>query len=105
MAGYPDVYVNNTCILASPSDKVVALEVPSDNWPNAASFPSQLLLANNTVYAPGGVPGYEGPGGYASYAAFQAAGYDTSTVIRSDVPDAATIISWATALLAEGRQL
>lgn len=105
MAGYPDVYVNNTCILASADDHVVALDVPGDDWPNAASFPSQLLLANNTVYAPGGTPGYEGPGGYKTYAAFQAAGYDTSTVIRADVPDASTIISWAAALLAEGRQV
>ena len=101
LPGCADVYVNNTCVLANAGDQVVDLGVGDRVLPAPADFAQRLTLAGNTIFAPGGAPAYGGPpaasGPLSTYADFQAAGYDTS-VVRADVPDAATMIAWARAM-------
>lgn len=93
--GFQEVYVNNTCILNAKQDIV---SIPTVGSLTPASFATMLVIANNTIYTPDGA-GAPGPKGFASYAAFIAAGFDSGSVLRSDVPDAATIIEWARALI------
>jgi hypothetical protein len=98
--GFADMYVNNTCILATAGEAVVALDVADNPLPPPAEFVQRLTIANNTVWAPAGSAGYEGPGGFKNFSAFQAAGYDAGSVVMAGTPDPATIIGWMRAVLA-----
>jgi len=94
-AGFQEVYVNNTCILAA-RQPVVA--VPAVGAMTPADFATHLVIANNTVFTPDGGAA-PAPKGFDNYSAFIAAGFDTGSVLRTDVPDAATIVAWARALV------
>jgi len=93
--GFQEVYVNNTCVLGAQQNVV---SVPVVGALTPAEFTSMLVIANNTLYTPDGNAA-PGPKGFANYAAFIAAGYDSGSVLRSDVPDANTIIAWARELI------
>lgn len=89
------MYVNNTCVLAAQQNVV---SVPTVGALTPTEFATMLVIANNTIFTPDGNAA-PGPKGFANYAAFIAAGYDAGSVLRSDVPDAATIIEWARDLI------
>jgi hypothetical protein len=99
--GFADVYENNTCILETAGEAVVALDVSDNPLPPPTEFVQRLSLGGNTIYVPGGQAGYEGPGSkeWPTYAAFQAAGYDAGSTVVAGTPATAQIIAWAQALL------
>lgn len=98
--GYPEVYANNTCILASAGDPCVLLGGNGGRpFPDPATFQTQVYLANNTVYVPGGNCTASGTP-FDSYQSFQAAGFEAvNSTISGDMPSTAVIMSWAQALL------
>jgi hypothetical protein len=95
--GFAEEYFNNTCILANAGENVVT--VPRVGNLKPADFAQRILLANNTVYVPGGSA--PGPQGFANYSAFVEAGFDAGTVLRADMPDGKTIAEWGAALVFE----
>ena len=100
--GFGDAFVNNTCILSDAGQDAVSLY--PDALPPPAEFAARLALAGNAFIAPNASTRFQGPGDSVAYQAFQAQGYDTSSVVSGDVPDAPTVISWARALLLGGEQ-
>ena len=93
--GFAEEYTNNTCVLASAGENVVT--VPRVGNLKPADFAQSIVLANNTVFVPGGDA--PGPQGFANYSDFIAAGYDVGTVLRGDMPDAQTLVGWGAELL------
>ena len=102
-AGFAEAYVGNTCVLSAAGEPVLRF-ADYVRVPAPAAFVQQMLLANNTIYAPMGDAGVR-PGkslNISSFAEFSAAGYDSGSVVRADMPSADAIAAWARALLASG---
>jgi len=96
LQGFDEVYVNNTCILASSDDPYLRLDSDCQIPSNPAAF--SIVLQNNRIYAPQGRVTVQ----YAktvSFQAFQQAGYDEGSVVDGQMPSAATIIAWGKKLL------
>jgi hypothetical protein len=93
--GFPEVYVNNTCILAAAGQPVLGLD--SRPIPPPVNF--TITLGGNTIYAPNSdcVVNFDKS---VSFQEFQAQGYDSGSVVNGTMPDAQTIISWGQQLLA-----
>jgi hypothetical protein len=97
--GYAETYANNTCVLAA-GEPVVALSDYVRVSTDPLVFRQQLALGNNTIFAPNGDARVAAKGtNYTRYADFVAAGYDSGSVVRSDVPDGDTLLTWARTLL------
>ena len=97
--GYAESYENNTCVLAA-GQPVVALSDYVRVATDAAVFRQQLALGNNTIFATNGDARVAAKGtNYTRYVDFVAAGYDSGSVVRSDVPDGDTLLAWSRALL------
>lgn len=92
-AGFAEVFQNNTCILAAGQPVV---QVPRLAGLGPAAFAASIALRSNTVYTPSGDA--PAPQPFGNYSSFIAAGYDTSRLVAG-VPDAATVMAWARALL------
>jgi hypothetical protein len=94
---FAEAYVNNTCILAEAGDTY--LDLGSDCTPGPA-LASQIVLANNSVFAPpGATTASVLCGGKAvGFAEWAASGSEPGTRL-ADVPPTAEIIEWARALL------
>ena len=93
--GFAEEYYNNTCILASSGEPVASVPRVGNLKPD--EFSQMVLLGNNTIYTPSGEA--PGPQGFANYSAFIEAGFDLNTVLRADMPNAATIVEWGAALV------
>ena len=94
--GFAEEYYNNTCILSDAGNPVVS--VPLVGGVTPTDFAQMILLANNTIFTPDGTAA-PGPAGFANYSAFIEAGFDQGTVLRSDMPDANTIVEMGAALI------
>jgi hypothetical protein len=93
--GFAEEYYSNTCILASAEEPVVAIPTVGSLTP--AAFAQMIVLGNNTIFTPNGTA--PGPAGFKDYAAFIDAGFDAGTVLRSDMPDAKSIVEMGAALI------
>jgi hypothetical protein len=98
--GFGDAFVNNTCILSGAGQDAVS--VYPDALVPPAEFAQRLVLGNNAFFAPQNDTKFQGPGDAVRYQDFQALGYDATSVVRGDMPDAPTVIAWARALLISG---
>ena len=96
--GFAEGYFGNTCVLQNAGEQVYS-GGPDVKGLTPAAFARVMVLGNNTIFAPSGSVG--GPPGFATYQEFMAAGFDNTTTISGDMPAAATIVSWARALLFE----
>ena len=95
---YAEGYVNNTCILASPSDLYMSLGSPCT--PGEADLSLRIELGGNTVYAPaGGRAGVQCGNQTLTFDAWVATGADPRSVLVEGVPSSAQIMAWAAALL------
>lgn len=102
--GFPEVYAGNVCVLADAGNACVDLGGNGGRaWPLPAAFHRQVVLYNNTFYAPGGGCAAGGTP-FASYAALQAAGYEAPggapSVVTGAMPSADVVVGWGRALLA-----
>ena len=95
---FAEAFVGNTCILGSATDTY--LDLGATGCAPGAALASQILLANNTVFAP--------PGSNASvrcgaarldFAAWAATGSEVGSTFTSSLPPTAQIIAWARSLL------
>lgn len=98
--GFGDAFVNNTCILSDAGQDAVSLYPDALQPP--AEFGARLALGGNAFLARNASTRFQGPGDAVDYRAWQAQGYDASSAVSGDVPDAPTVISWARALLLAG---
>lgn len=97
--GYAETYENNTCILAA-GEPVLALSDYVRVASDPLVFRQQLALGGNTIYATNGDARVAAKGAnFTLYVDFVAAGFDSGSVVRSDVPDGDTLLIWARALL------
>lgn len=103
MAGYPDVYINNTCVLL-PGSQCIDLGQSANGFPDASVFTTQVTLANNTIYVPEGSACPAAGTKFKTYADLQAAGYEAPglppTNFPSSMPTAEEMVGWIEALLA-----
>lgn len=98
--GFAEVFANNTCVLDREGEDVLALKDYIRVAADPAASAKQLLLANNSIFVPGGVAGIAAKStGFTTYAQWQAAGYDNSTVVSGDVPPPERVAAWARAML------
>jgi hypothetical protein len=105
VAGYPEVYTGNTCILGDAGD--AALDLPfqdaftHQDVANASEFQARFVSGGNTVYIPGGAA--KGFGPFKTFADFVASGYELPGLPPSTqngtLPSPAEIIAMARALL------
>ena len=98
--GFGDAFVNNTCILSDAGQDAVSLYPDALQPP--AEFGARLALGGNAFLARNASTRFQGPGDAVDYRAWQAQGYDASSAVSGDVPDAPTVIAWARALLLAG---
>jgi hypothetical protein len=99
--GYAEQYRDNVCILPDAGAQYVYVSDFCQSPDAKSGFEAGLILANNTVYAPGAnvsIACHDGREAL-SFSEFQKLGYDPTTVVRGDMPSADTIIAWAKALL------
>ncbi len=104
---YAEGYTGNVCILPKAGDTYLDLgDCPgglANTTRGRAQLAAGIALGNNTVYAPNGDAAVVCNGRRAANASdFLARGYDVGTVLRADVPDAATILRWARTRLGLG---
>lgn len=94
---FAEAYVNNRCILAEAGDTY--LDLGSDCVPGA-TLANQIVLANNSVYAPpgAGTANVLCGGVNVSFETWVSSGSEPGSVL-ADVPPTAQIIEWARALL------
>ena len=94
---FAEAYVGNTCILATAGDTY--LDLGSDCTPGPA-LATQIVLANNSVYAPpgAGTANVLCGGVNVSFENWVSSGSEPGSVL-ADVPPTAQIIEWARALL------
>lgn len=95
--GFGDAYVGNRCILSDLNQNAVS--VYPDALVPPAEFATRLVLGNNSYFAPNASARFQGPGNSVAYQIFQAQGYDTSSVVRGDMPGVETVVAWARELL------
>ena len=102
MAGYPEVYINNTCVLL-PGSQCIDLGQSANGFPDASVFATQVSLANNTIYVSEGSACAAAGTKFKTYAELQAAGYELpgapATTFPAAMPTAAEMIGWVEALL------
>jgi hypothetical protein len=94
-------------VLANAGDDVLTLDPANSNkrygpFPNASDFHLRVVHGNNTVFVPNG-DGQASGTPFASFQAFQAAGYESPDFAPSTVsgfmPSADQIIAWAKQVL------
>ena len=101
VAGFQEVYLNNTCIVGAASGVVYGLPFQDafthQDVANASEFQARFISGNNTIYM-AGVP--KGFGPFETFAAFTASGYEVApSTIVSELPTADIIMQWGRALL------
>ena len=102
VAGFQEVYVNNSCILGVDSGQVMNLPFqdafpPHATVANASEFQARFVSGGNTIYVTG-TP--KGLGPFKNFSAFLESGYEIapSTVV-STLPTPAEIVAMGKALL------
>eukprot|EP00054_Salpingoeca_dolichothecata_P029630 m.234239 g.234239 ORF g.234239 m.234239 type:complete len:949 (-) comp26517_c0_seq1:30-2876(-) len=103
-AGYAEGYHDNICILPKAGDNYMTIGGVDSSSPCLSpgaktAFEQGLLLGNNSVYVPSGNAAVHCGGQHESITDFHNAGYDTSTIVSSQLPNSSTIIAWAKPLL------
>ena len=96
--GYPEVYANNTCVLAPGAECLDLGQNPADVPAPGPAFYERIQFYNNTIYSEqGGSCRTGGVGGPANMSEFQSRGYEAglASVIITTLPTADTIIGWA----------
>ena len=63
------------------------------------TFEAGLVVGNNTIYVPGGSATVSCGGTTLTFEEFQGRGYDLGSHLVPALPNASTIIQWASALL------
>ena len=105
--GYAEEYHDNVCILQDAGAKylnlggVVGGECLTSDTETA--FKDGLVLGNNTVYAPSGSVTVACGDKTVDFGKFQQMGFDATSHVSGDVPEAETIIGWAKDMLNDHR--
>ena len=85
------------CVLPAAGSPYI--RVPGDLKGDPQGLRDGLTLGGNTIYAPDKNCAVNIGGSSFTLAEFQADGFDQSSTLSSDVPDAATMVSWMETLL------
>lgn len=101
--GFPEIYANNTCVLVPGAECLDLGQAPA-NVPAPPAFYQRIQFYNNTIYTEQGAACRTGGASFQTLAAMQSGGFEAGapSTIVSTLPDAATIIGWATAKLSGG---
>ena len=98
--GYAEGYTNNVCILPEAGSPYM---VSGGDLDDPSSL-DQLILKNNTIYAPGGVVSVVLTGSStehynSTFESFQDHGFDPTSAVSSDMPSNEQILAWGRQLL------
>lgn len=95
---FAEAFVNNTCILADAGDSY--LDLGAANCTAGPGLSAQIVLANNSIYAPPSSAAVVKCGGQVlTFQEWLATGSETGSTLGGDVPSTPQIIAWARALL------
>jgi hypothetical protein len=101
---FAEAFVNNTCILTDAADAY--LDLGAANCTPGPGLASQIVLANNSVYAPPNSSAVVKCGGHVlAFQDWLATGSETGTTLVESIPPTAQIIEWVRALLSISTQI
>jgi len=104
VAGFQEVYLNNTCILGDAGDEVYGIPFqdafpPHASLANASEFQARFISGGNTIYIPNAAT--RGLGPFKTFQDFAESGYEVyPSTVSGDMPSADQIVAWGKALLA-----
>ena len=108
VAGFQEVYVNNTCIVGTPSGEVFGIPFQDAYPPHTpvatpGDFQARFISGGNTIHM-AGTP--RGLGPFPTFQDFIASGYEIApSAVNTTLPSADEIVAWGRSLLMGGGEL